>query len=216
MVALRPLVVTGDLKDEWHKVNPGDIVFGGWDITNINLAKHQLESALTGMDLVVILVAVPRKPRMTRDDLFKINVGIVRTLREGISKSFPNAIVNFISNPVNSTVAIAIEVFKKADTYDPKGLLGVTTFDVVRANTFVRLVYVLPCFLLSSRALCFYGFVREVKKAGAVVVGISGHDVASHNALASKYTLPFTLLSDEGKKALTSANDDKIDDDDEA
>ncbi|KAL5133389.1 Malate dehydrogenase 1, glyoxysomal [Glycine soja] len=167
-------------------VNPDDIVFGGWDITNINLAKHQLESALTGMDLVIILVAVPRKPRMTRDDLFKINVGIVRTLREGISKSFPNAIVNFISNPVNSTVAIAIEVFKKADTYDPKGLLGVTTVDVVRANTFV------PCAFTDS--------YEKFKKAGAVVVGISGHDVASHNALASKYTLPFTLLSDEGNK----------------
>ena len=100
------------------------------------------------MDLVVILVAVPRKPRMTRDDLFKINVGIVRTLREGISKSFPNAIVNFISNPVNSTVAIAIEVFKKADTYDPKGLLGVTTFDVVRANTFVVSIALLFLFKL--------------------------------------------------------------------
>ncbi|KAH1256646.1 Malate dehydrogenase 1, glyoxysomal [Glycine max] len=199
-------------------VNPDDIVFGGWDITNINLAKHQLESALTGMDLVIILVAVPRKPRMTRDDLFKINVGIVRTLREGISKSFPNAIVNFISNPVNSTVAIAIEVFKKADTYDPKGLLGVTTVDVVRANTFVagvcpamfssfkqrylelnqeRLMFqwlevMLPCAFTDS--------YEKFKKAGAVVVGISGHDVASHNALASKYTLPFTLLSDEGNK----------------
>lgn len=42
-----------------------------------------------------------------------------------------------ISNPVNSTVPIAAEVFKKTGTYDPKRLLGVTTLDVVRANTFV-------------------------------------------------------------------------------
>ena len=74
---------------------------------------------------------------MTRDDLFKINAGIVKTLCEGIAKCCPNAIVNLISNPVNSTVAIAAEVFKKAGTYDPKRLLGVTTLDVVRANTFV-------------------------------------------------------------------------------
>uniref|UniRef100_A0A0A9CTD5 Pco104294 n=1 Tax=Arundo donax TaxID=35708 RepID=A0A0A9CTD5_ARUDO len=33
--------------------------------------------------------------------------------------------------------SIAAEVFKKAGTYDPKRLLGVTTLDVVRANTFV-------------------------------------------------------------------------------
>ncbi|XP_038970450.1 malate dehydrogenase, glyoxysomal [Phoenix dactylifera] len=101
------------------------------------LGQPQLESALTGMDLVIIPAGVPRKPGMTRDDLFKINAGIVRTLCEGIAKCCPNAIVNLISNPVNSTVPIAAEVFKQAGTYDPKRLLGVTTLDVVRANTFV-------------------------------------------------------------------------------
>ncbi|KAJ4747338.1 malate dehydrogenase [Rhynchospora pubera] len=101
------------------------------------LGQKQLEDALTGMDLVIIPAGVPRKPGMTRDDLFKINAGIVRTLCEGIAKCCPGAIVNLISNPVNSTVAIAAEVFKKAGTYDPKKLLGVTTLDVARANTFV-------------------------------------------------------------------------------
>ncbi|XP_068657101.1 malate dehydrogenase, glyoxysomal-like [Aristolochia californica] len=75
--------------------------------------------------------------RNDRDDLFKINAGIVRTLCEGIVKSCRHAIVNLISNSVNSTVPIAAEVFKKAGTYDPKRLLGVTTLDVVRADTFV-------------------------------------------------------------------------------
>lgn len=41
-----------------------------------------------------------------------------------------------ISNPVNSTVPIAAEVFKKAGTYDERKLFGVTTLDVVRAKTF--------------------------------------------------------------------------------
>lgn len=89
------------------------------------------------MDLVIIPAGVPRKPGMTRDDLFKINAGIVRTLCEGITKCCPHALVNLISNPVNSTVPIAAEVFKKAGTFDPKRLLGVTMLDVVRANTFV-------------------------------------------------------------------------------
>lgn len=101
------------------------------------LGQPQLENALTGMDLVIIPAGVPRKPGMTRDDLFNINAGIVRTLSEGIAKCCPNAIVNVISNPVNSTVPIAAEVFKKAGIYNPKRLLGVTTLDVVRANTFV-------------------------------------------------------------------------------
>ncbi|WOK97821.1 hypothetical protein Cni_G06529 [Canna indica] len=101
------------------------------------LGAKQLENALTGMDLVIIPAGIPRKPGMTRDDLFKINAGIVQSLCEGIAKCCPGAIVNLISNPVNSTVPIAAEVFKKAGTYDPKRLLGVTTLDVVRANTFV-------------------------------------------------------------------------------
>ena len=45
--------------------------------------------------------------------------------------------MNIISNPVNSTVPIASEVFKKAGCYDPKKIFGVTTLDIVRSNTFV-------------------------------------------------------------------------------
>ena len=42
------------------------------------------------------------------------------------------AILNIISNPVNSTVPIAAEVLKKAGVYQPNKLFGVTTLDVVR------------------------------------------------------------------------------------
>lgn len=42
-----------------------------------------------------------------------------------------------ISNPVNSTVPIAAEILKKAGVYNPRKLVGVTTLDVCRANTFV-------------------------------------------------------------------------------
>ncbi|KAL6893985.1 hypothetical protein ACP4OV_008083 [Aristida adscensionis] len=101
------------------------------------LGAQRLDAALTGMDLVIIPAGLPRKPGMTRDDLFNKNAGIVRTLCEGVARCCPDAIVNLISNPVNSTVPIAAEVFKKAGTYNPKRLLGVTTLDVVRANTFV-------------------------------------------------------------------------------
>ena len=41
------------------------------------------------------------------------------------------ALLNIISNPVNSTVPIAAEVLKQKGTYDPKRLFGVTTLDVV-------------------------------------------------------------------------------------
>lgn len=75
---------------------------------------------------------------MTRDDLFKINAGIVKTLIEGITQYSPDAFVLVISNPVNSTVPIAAEVLKKAGKFNPQKLFGVTTLDVVRAETFIQ------------------------------------------------------------------------------
>ena len=101
------------------------------------MGKDKLEDSLEGMELVIIPAGVPRKPGMTRDDLFNINASIVRTLCEGVAKCCPKAVVHIISNPVNSTVPIAAEVFKRAGVYDPRRLMGVTTLDVVRANTFV-------------------------------------------------------------------------------
>ena len=41
-----------------------------------------------------------------------------------------------------------------------------------------------------------------VKKKGAVVLGVSADTVKKHGAFKEKYKLPFTLLSDEGKKIL--------------
>lgn len=96
-----------------------------------------LQEALTGADVVVIPAGVPRKPGMTRDDLFNTNASIVKTLVEGCAEFCPDAMIAIISNPVNSTVPIAAEVLKKAGVYNPKKLVGVTTLDVCRANTFV-------------------------------------------------------------------------------
>ncbi len=44
----------------------------------------------------------------------------------------PQAVLNIISNPVNSTVPIAAEVLKSMGVYDARKLMGVTTLDVVR------------------------------------------------------------------------------------
>ncbi|VFQ98709.1 unnamed protein product [Cuscuta campestris] len=114
------------------------------DVSHINtrsevvgfMGEENLGKALEGSDVVIIPAGVPRKPGMTRDDLFNINAGIVKSLSSAISKYCPHALVNMISNPVNSTVPIAAEVFKKAGTYNEKKLFGVTTLDVVRAKTF--------------------------------------------------------------------------------
>ena len=93
--------------------------------------------ALKGADVVLISAGVARKPGMDRSDLFNINAGIVRNLIEHVAKTCPKACVGIITNPVNTTVAIAAEVLKKAGVYDKRKLFGVTTLDVLRSETFV-------------------------------------------------------------------------------
>jgi malate dehydrogenase len=92
---------------------------------------------LKGVDFVFIPVGVPRKPGMTRDDLFNSNTGIMRSLIEGVADHCSDALINIISNPVKSTVTITAEVLKAKNAYDPKKVFGVTTLDVVRTNTFM-------------------------------------------------------------------------------
>lgn len=97
----------------------------------------QLRDALKGAEVIIIPAGVPRKPGMTRDDLFNTNASIVRDLIQASAEVAPKALIGIISNPVNSTVPIAAEVLKKAGVFDPNRLFGVTTLDIVRANTFI-------------------------------------------------------------------------------
>merc|ERR1712048_1445417 len=87
-------------------------------------------------DVVLIPAGMPRKPGMTRDDLFKVNAGIAKGLVEACAKYCPNAILCMIVNPVNSAVPAMAELYKKKGL-DPKKIVGVTTLDCVRANKFV-------------------------------------------------------------------------------
>ncbi|ODV68433.1 malate dehydrogenase [Hyphopichia burtonii NRRL Y-1933] len=103
--------------------------------------KSALANSLKGSDLVIIPAGVPRKPGMTRDDLFNINASIVRDLAQGIAENAPKAFVLIISNPVNSTVPIVAETLKKNGVFNPQKLFGVTTLDIVRANTFISQLY---------------------------------------------------------------------------
>jgi malate dehydrogenase len=77
---------------------------------------------------------------MTRDDLFKINAGIVKGLIQGVADYCPKAYILVISNPVNSTVPIAAETLTAAGVFNAEKLFGVTTLDVVRAETFVQAI----------------------------------------------------------------------------
>ena len=82
--------------------------------------KENLAKCLEGADIIVIPAGVPRKPGMTRDDLFNTNAGIVAELVHCAAITAPNAHILIIANPVNSTVPIAAEILKKYGKYDPR------------------------------------------------------------------------------------------------
>jgi len=144
-------------------------------------AKDELSKAVDGSDVVVIPAGVPRKPGMTRDDLFNVNASIIRDLTAAVAKSAPKAHITIITNPVNSTVPIAAEVLKKAGTYDPARLFGVTTLDIVRAKTFV-------------------GQVKGVNPFDININVVGGHSGPTIVPLLSQSGLSFT---EEEVKALT-------------
>merc|ERR1719345_268386 len=143
------------------------------------------DDALKDCDVVVIPAGVPRKPGMTRQDLFAVNAALNRDFASAVAKNCPNAMVAIISNPVNSTVPIFAEQMKKLGCYDPKRIFGVTTLDVVRAQTF----------LAEATGL-------DVANLKIPVVG--GHAGASILPLLSQSTPPVKEhLTDEQIEALT-------------
>ncbi|MFB0911777.1 MAG: malate dehydrogenase, partial [Glaciecola sp.] len=107
------------------------------DVAVSGHGKDELAEALTGCDIVLIPAGVPRKPGMDRSDLFNINAGIVKNLIEAVADNCPKACIGVITNPVNTTVAIAAEVLKAKGVYDKNKLFGVTTLDVIRSETFI-------------------------------------------------------------------------------
>ncbi|SCW00737.1 LAFE_0C10836g1_1 [Lachancea fermentati] len=127
----------------------------------IGYGKDELPDALMGAQVVVIPAGVPRKPGMTRDDLFRVNAGIVAQLVAACAEHCPNARILVISNPVNSTVPVACETLRRLGKFQPGRVMGVTTLDVVRAQTFL------------SDALGPQQYSRESMKKHVTVVG--GH-----------------------------------------
>lgn len=144
-------------------------------------SQESLADALKGADVVVMPAGVPRKPGQTRDDLFNMNAKIVAGAAAEFAKACPNASVLIISNPVNSTVPIFAEVLKKHGVYNKNKVFGVTTLDVVRANTFVA-----------------EKLAKDVTKTNVTVIG--GHSGITILPLLSQVKGTFTQAD---KEALT-------------
>jgi malate dehydrogenase len=87
-----------------------------------------------GSDIVVITSGVPRKENMSRDDLVKINQGIVTTVAQEVRKRSPNAIIICVTNPLDAMAQLVMKVtgFPRERVIGMAGVL-----DTARFRTFI-------------------------------------------------------------------------------
>lgn len=69
-------------------------------VTGYEPTPEGIKACLSGAEIVLIPAGVPRKPGMTRDDLFNTNASIVRDLAKSAAEHSPEANILIISNPV--------------------------------------------------------------------------------------------------------------------
>lgn len=85
-------------------------------------------------DVVIITAGMPRKPGMSRDDLLKINTGIVKSVTEQVVKFSPNCVLIIVSNPLDAMVYVAAEVSK----FPRERVIGMAgVLDSARFRTFL-------------------------------------------------------------------------------
>ena len=87
-------------------------------------------------DVVIITAGVPRKPGMSRDDLLKINAGIVKSVTEQVAKHSPGAILIVVSNPLDAMCFVA----KQASGFPAHRVMGMAgVLDTARFRTFLSM-----------------------------------------------------------------------------
>jgi len=78
----------------------------GYD-TRLTGSNDYAETA--GSDVVVITSGIARKPGMSRDDLLRTNMQIVRSVTEQVVKNSPDAVLIVVSNPLDAMCHVAFD-----------------------------------------------------------------------------------------------------------
>jgi len=65
-------------------------------------------AATSGSDVVVITSGSPRKPGMSRDDLLRVNMNIVRSVTEQVAKHSPDCVIIVVTNPLDAMCHVAL------------------------------------------------------------------------------------------------------------
>ena len=89
---------------------------------------------IAGADIVIITAGLARKPGMSRDDLLKTNLSIMKQVAEGVRDNAPDATVSVISNPLDAMVY----TFKEISGFPKNRVVGMAgVLDSARFRAFV-------------------------------------------------------------------------------
>jgi malate dehydrogenase len=103
----------------------------GFD-SRVSGANDYAEAA--GSELFIVTAGIARKPGMSRDDLLRTNVDIVKSVAEEIKKCSPKAMVIVVSNPLDTMCYVMREVLG-APRERVFGMAGV--LDTARFRSFI-------------------------------------------------------------------------------
>ncbi len=106
------------------------------ELSDSNIIGTSNYSDITDSDVVIVTAGIPRKPGMSRDDLVKTNVSIVKSVCTNIKQHAPNAIVIIVSNPLDAMVYTAW----KATGFPTNRIVGQAgCLDIARFKAFIAI-----------------------------------------------------------------------------
>lgn len=123
---------------------------------------------IEGSDVVIVTAGIARKPGMSRDDLMNTNVGIIKTVAEGIKKHAPNAFVIVITNPLDAMVYVMQKVsgLPANKVVGMAGVLDSARFGLFLAREFKVSVQDVSSFVLGGHGDTMVPLVRYSSIAG--------------------------------------------------
>jgi malate dehydrogenase len=125
-------------------------------------------------DVVVITSGSPRKPGMSRDDLLKINVGIVRQVTEQVARRSPDAVLIVVSNPLDAMTYVAHRVsgFPPERVVGMAGVLDAARFRAFLAEALSVSVETIEALVLGGHGDTMVPLIRTTTVGGVPVTAL--------------------------------------------
>ncbi|MBI5419887.1 MAG: malate dehydrogenase [Deltaproteobacteria bacterium] len=127
-----------------------------------------------GSDIVVITSGLPRKPGMSRDDLLKVNAGIVKDVTlKSVAKS-PNAMIIVVSNPLDAMTYVAYK-HSRLPAHKVMGMAGI--LDSARFRAFIAMEFDVSVKDITAFVLGGHGDTMVPSTKYTTVAGIPVEDL---------------------------------------